>query len=64
MFISAFQIYVAGVVSIPAFRKWMLERNSKHDHKDRIDILMKKASVILKIFEDKLLALSRRLPVL
>jgi len=38
-------IYVAGVVSIPAFRKWMLERNSKHDHKDRIDILMKKASL-------------------
>jgi len=45
MSLMKFQIYVAAVISIPASRKWMLERNSKYDHKDRIDVLMKKAKV-------------------
>lgn len=36
-------IYVLAVVSVPSMRKIMVERNAKHDVKERMDILMKKA---------------------
>lgn len=42
---SLYLLYVLAMISIPSMRKIMLERNSKYDYKDRVDILMKKAQM-------------------
>ena len=34
-----------AAISVPSMRRIMLERNSKYDHKDRIDVLMRKAQM-------------------
>jgi hypothetical protein len=42
---SLYMLYVLAAISVPSMRRIMLERNSKYDHKDRIDVLMKKAQM-------------------
>lgn len=38
-------LYVLAVISVPSMRKVLIERNAKHDFKDRIDPIMKKANM-------------------
>jgi len=38
-------IYSLAVITLPGMRKTMLERNAKHDLKERVDHLMKKANL-------------------
>ena len=42
---SLYLLYVLAVISVPAMRKVLLERNAKHDFKGRIDPIMKKAQM-------------------
>lgn len=42
---SLYLLYVLAAISVPSMRRIMLERNSKYDHKDRIDVLMRKAQM-------------------
>merc|ERR1712079_543463 len=40
---ALYLLYVLAVISVPSMRKVLVERNAKHDLKDRIDPIMKKA---------------------
>jgi hypothetical protein len=42
---SLYLIYVLAVISVPGMRKVMVERNAKHDVKERMDVLMKRAQM-------------------
>lgn len=42
---SCYMLYVLAAISVPSMRRTMIERNAKYDHKDRIDILMRKAQM-------------------
>jgi len=38
-------IYVGAMISIPSLRRVMVERNAKHDVKEKMDVLMKRAQM-------------------
>ena len=42
---ALYLLYVLAVISVPSMRKVLIERNAKHDYKDRIDPIMKKAQM-------------------
>jgi hypothetical protein len=42
---SLYLLYVLAVISVPSMRRVMVERNAKHDIKDRMDVLLKKAQM-------------------
>jgi hypothetical protein len=42
---SLYLIYVLAVISVPGMRRVMVERNAKHDIKERMDVLMKRAQM-------------------
>jgi hypothetical protein len=42
---SLYMLYVLAAISVPSMRRIMIERNAKYDHKDRIDVLMRKAQM-------------------
>lgn len=42
---SLYMLYVLSVIAMPGMRRFMVERNAKHDIKERMDVLMKKAQM-------------------
>jgi hypothetical protein len=42
---SLYLLYVLAVISVPSMRRVMVERNAKHDIKERMDVLLKKAQM-------------------
>jgi len=42
---ALYLLYVLAVISVPSMRRYMVERNTKADVKERMDVLMKKANM-------------------